>query len=262
MNELIYKQGFQIFGLEISFYSVFVLIGILAGGITAVLLCKKRGFTVDTVLDLLIIVIPSAIVGARAYYVVFDWSSGNYKSFLDVISFWNGGIAIYGAAIGGGIGILIYALVKKYSVLKILDFVVPAFIIGQAFGRIGCTFAGCCYGKETGITTFPIAIIVDGEYHLATNLYESLMCFIGYPLLFALCYKISKPSGIVFSAYLIYYGIVRCVIEGFRGDSLYFFGTGLRSSQLLSIILIVCGVALAVYIILKNNKLGENNGQQ
>jgi len=249
---LLYSQGFNLFGLEIKWYGVIMALAMIAGLGNAFLICKIKKYDKSMPLDLVIAAIPCALVGARLYYCLFNGVS----SFGEIFEVWNGGLAIYGGVIGGFIGICLCCLIKKYPLSKACDIAVPCLILGQAIGRIGCYFGGCCYGIEVTNEAhmwFPFSVEISGVWHYSTFFYESFFNIIGYVVLM-LVIKYTKPLGITTASYFIYYGVVRAIIEGFRGDSLYLFNTGIRVSQALSIFLIALGVALLIAIIVINHK--------
>ena len=195
------------------------------------------------------------IIGARLYYIIF---SNRTWSFLEAISVWDGGLAVYGGIIGGLIGVLIYSLIKKINLLKLTDVIAPALILGQAIGRIGCYFSGCCFGLEVtnpNLMWFPFSTKIDGVWHLSTYFYESFWNILGFIFLFIVYNKV-KQTGLTTGIYLTFYGFGRFIIEGLRGDSLYI--GGLRVSQILSLILIVIGIILIVYsFVLKKRQKSE-----
>ena len=140
----------------------------------------------------------------------------------------------------------------------------PCLIFGQAIGRIGCYFAGCCYGIETtdvALQVFPLSVqLENGSWHLATFFYESFFNILGFVVLLILALSL-KRKGIVTSWYFIIYGTVRAVLEQFRDPSelLTIGSTGIRASQALSVLLIIIGITLFVWALLsnKNKKIDE-----
>ncbi len=253
VHQFLYSQGFYLFGLEIKWYGFIMAMAMLVALANAFLICKVKKYPMGMPLDLVIAAIPCAIVGARLYYCIFNGVS----SFGEIFRVWEGGLAIYGGVIGGFLGIWLCCAIKKYSLAQACDIAAPCLILGQAIGRIGCYFGGCCYGIEVvdrNLQWFPLSVQIDGVWHYSTFFYESLMDFIGYVvLMFVMRYTDGK--GITTASYLMFYGVVRAVIEGFRGDSLYLWGTGIRVSQLLSVILVMAGIAILVLAIL--NKKGK-----
>lgn len=253
-------RGFHIGSLEIAYYGLIIVFAMLVGVLLACKLCKKRGLKSDDILLLALIVLPCAIIGARIYYFIF-----NGTSFREFFNFQDGGLAILGGVIGGILGIIIFALIKRNFkiIIDLFDVCVPCLILGQAIGRIGCFFSQCCYGElvtNSSHCWFPLAMLVETyegsgvyEWHYATNLYESLWNFIGFvPILFA--FLKSKERFTPSAVYLIWYGLGRAVIEAFRGDSLFIGNTGIRVSQLVSIIMVIVGVVMLTINIIKRFK--------
>ena len=150
-------SGFSIFGLTIEYYGIFMALGMLAGMLVAMRLCKHRGMDSNAIFTLAIFTLPSALIGARLYYVIFDQEVWSLKQIL----FTRGGFAVYGGIIGGVLAVIIYCLIKKVSIVKMFDILAPALIIGQFIGRIGCYFGGCCYGQlviNQALQWFPLSL--------------------------------------------------------------------------------------------------------
>lgn len=245
------SSGFSIFGLEISYYGLMMGIAFLVAIGIAIFNAKKRGMTTDDILLLAIYIIPLSILGARTYFCIF---SGNTFTFWQFFEIWNGGLAILGGVIGGVVAIGLYCLIHKKNILQILDIAAPSLIIGQAIGRIGCFFAGCCYGVEVAnpaLHFFPVSIQIDGVWHFATMFWECGACLLGF-LALQLFFKKRPPKGAVTCGYLCIYGAWRAFVETFRGDSLMF--TGLKVSQVLSILLLIAGIIGLILIYTKHKK--------
>lgn len=249
-NLLLESKGFNIFGLDIKFYALFTALGMVFGIIFAILICKKKGYDKNMPIDLGLFALPSAIIGARLYYCIFN----GVESFSEIFAINKGGMAIYGGVIGGFLGVLLCCKIKKYSLLHACDIVAPCLILGQAIGRIGCYFAGCCYGVETTIESlkiFPISTIqdYDGKWHYATFFYESLLDFLGFIFLMFLTFKNNK-RGVITAGYLITYGTIRVILEQFRdqAESLMLGNTDIKVSQLLSLMLVIFGILLLILI--------------
>ena len=250
-------QGFFIGNLEVRFYGVIIAFAMLLGILLACKLAKKRGVKSDDIILLAIICLPLAIVGARLYYCFFY--EYNY-SFKELFNIKGGGLAIYGGVIGGLIGVIIFCLIKKN--IKILgtlcDILVPCLLLGQALGRWGNFFNQEAYGNlvsNPNLQWFPYAVFIEAEnaWFQATFFYESLWNLIGVAVLLVAYYK-SRCTMTTSAIYLIWYGVGRAFIEGLRSDSLYVGSTGIRVSQLLSIILIFIGVGIIVYNLIKLEK--------
>lgn len=256
--------GFKLFGLNIAYYGVIIASGLLIGILLCEYLCYKKNYDSNIPYVLSLILIPLAILGARLYYIIFS-DKLLLADFFDMSNGGFQGLAIYGAEIGGLIGVLIYCICKKCSVFAVIDLIAPSLILGQCIGRWGNFFNQEAYGVVTNWNVFPFAVYIDAlqEYHLATFFYESFLNFIGFWILL-LVYKKHKKHGTVTATYLIWYGIVRALIEPLRTDSLLFPGTSAdfvfnRVSFVLSIALLVLGVVLL--ILNKKGKLSQNDKQ-
>ena len=254
-------ESFFIGSLEIRFYGVLVALGMLFGLLICCRLAKKRGFKSDDIWVLALFVLPLAILGARIYYCVFYDHS---YTFLEFWRIWDGGIAVYGAIIGGAIGVALYCLIFKKNFLALADIVVVGVALGQAIGRIGCYFGHCCYGAEVlndNLKFFPLSIIHDGKWHLATFFYESVWDLINMAILLVVLNK-SKINGTNLGVYMLWYGIGRGWIEGLRGDSLFIGSSGIRVSQLISLIIAVAGLAMIIINLVKYLKERKTNGKE
>lgn len=262
---------FPLFGnlISIHWYGIIIAVGMLLAILLTMQNAKREGLNPDNVLDLALVIVPMAIVGARLYYVIFMWQQiYSAGPFWKVFAVWEGGMAIYGGVIGGFIGICLYSRFSKNRIplLKIADMIAPGLILAQAIGRWGNFVNQEAYGyaiNNPAWQWFPAAvyIVADPEqpYHMATFFYESMWNLLVFLFLF-LYYRKSKSrkTGDIFWFYLLLYGIGRVVIEGLRTDSLYLGATGIRVSQLLSGILIVVAAVMLIYThIIRNRKPAE-----
>lgn len=251
---LLESRSFNLFGLTISFYGLMIAIAMILGVSFAFLICRVKKYDNNMPINLALFAIPLAIIGARLYYCAFNGVS----SFWQIFKIWEGGMAIYGGIIGGFIGVLLCSKIMHYSLLDCLDLAAPCLIIGQAVGRIGCYFAGCCYGIETdneALQVFPISVLIGGKWHLATFFYEAVLNLIGFIILMIITKK-SDKKGIVVSSYLIIYGFVRALLETIRdpSESLMFFSTGIKVSQGLSVLLFIFGIVMLFVILNRKPK--------
>ena len=240
------RVAFSIFGVDVYAYGIIIGIGLLLAFTYGACECKKVDLAQDDLLNMILICLPSAIVGARLYYVAFEWES--YKNDLvSIINLREGGLAIYGGVIGAALAILIYCRIRKISIGKPLDILGIGLLIGQAIGRWGNYVNGEAFG---GSTTLPWAMtIVKNGVAVAesvhpTFFYESLWNVIGFCLLFFTRRK-KAFEGEIFCRYMIWYGAGRTIIEGLRADSLYI--GPLRVSQVLSVCLVIAGIAIICY---------------
>ena len=251
--------AFEIFGFKVMWYGVLIGIGIILAFLLAYINTKKKGLNFDVLIDIFLISFPCAIIGARAYYVIFEWNS--YKNNLfDIFNIREGGLAIHGGLIGAFLSAFIYTRVKKIKFLAYADLVAPSIILAQGIGRWGNFMNSEAHGDVVSyefISKFPKFIQngmnINGQFYNPTFLYESIwdifVCF----LLVIILYKVKKGyEGIVISSYMILYSVGRFFIEGLRTDSLMFFG--LRIAQIISLIGISLGFIFITYIIIKNKK--------
>lgn len=246
------SRSFNLFGLEIHLYGLMIALGIILAVVLARFTFKERGLDKDSSFEILLWILPFAIIGARLYFLIFNGGPWGWESF----AVWNGGLAVYGSIIGGALGAVLYCVVRHKNFLDVADVAVPCLALGQCIGRIGCYFGGCCYGIEVtdpSMQWFPLATQIDGVWHYSTFFYESLCDLIICIGLFFMLRKV-KTKGTVFATYLISYGIIRALIEGIRGESLYIGSTGIRVSQLLSILLAIAGLVLLIVLIVKNKQ--------
>lgn len=267
-------------GAGIRWYALFIVTGMILAVIYSTYRAKQEGIVFDTMVDFAIFTIPIGIIGARLYYVFFDWIDimanhkiNPYQSFMDVIAIWEGGLAIYGGIIFGGITIMLIAKIKKmsgYTLLKIIDAVSPGVMIAQAIGRWGNFCNGEAYGTPTALPwrmcseNFAVKLynleLIDRETAIKmldgtlgvhpTFLYESLWNVIGFILINSF-YKKKRFDGQIMLSYLTWYGFGRMFIELLRTDSLTN-GSNIRVSSLLGLLcFIVCG-SLLLYLFIKN----------
>ncbi len=251
---LLVSKSFTLFGREISFYGLIISIAMLLGVLVAVYIVKKKNYSKDIPINIALYALPCAIVGARLYYCAFHGVS----DFWQIFRVWEGGMAIYGGVIGGFLGILLCSKIHKYSLLECCDLAAPCLILGQAIGRFGCYFAGCCYGVETTdpmLMFFPLSVQIDGVWHLATFFYESFIDLLGFVILFTLTHKINT-IGVVTAGYFIIYGTARAILEAFRDPAECLMIGNLRVSLLLSVLLVALGGVL-LFIILKKKEKGQ-----
>lgn len=245
--------------ITIYWYSITMLLAILSGIYLANRESHKMNMS-SYFQDLLVPLIISGIIGARLYYVIFNFSV--YKNdLLSIFKIWEGGLAIYGAIIAGFLTILYYAKKNNQSILKTIDLLTPSLILAQAIGRWGNFFNQEAHGPITSLEFLeklhlPNFIIngmyINGSYYEPTFLYESVWCLIGF-IIIILIRKISKRKpGLITMFYFIWYGLGRLFIEGIRTDSLYL--GKFRVSQIVSIILIIIGIVGTIILLTKDVK--------
>ena len=258
--------AFHLGPLTVYWYGIILVTGMLVGGYVAAFEARRRGENEDHVWNMLIVVILLGIVGARLYHVFSSPAGGNigwayYRLHPAAIFYiWDGGLGIYGAIVGGLIGVLLYTYRNKLNLLRYLDIGAPALLIGQAIGRWGNFANQELYGPPT---TLPWGITID-QYHriapfddltkypLATRfqpdfLYESLWSLVGVILLLIIGRKFAGrlKEGDLFLAYLIWYPLGRLWVESLRPDAWRI--DNIPTAQIISLVLIiVAAVLLAV----------------
>jgi len=214
--------AFKIGPLQVAWYGIFIAVAVAAAVGVASIEARRKGESVDHLLNMLLLILPLGIVGARLYHVIDQW--GYYSQHLGAI-IGGRGLGIYGAVIGGAIGLIIYTKWKKLSTLGWLDITAPGLILAQAIGRWGNFFNQELYGYPTDL---PWGVYIEPAYRLPgfesyshfhpLFLYESLLNLVGFGLLMFIGRRYVKRllPGELFIGYVIYYGIVRFVLEGFK----------------------------------------------
>lgn len=246
------RVAFTIFGLDIMWYGVLMASAMILCVLLALKEGKRVNISEDDILNLAIVSIPCGLIGARLYYVIFNWSWYS-KHLSEILNFRGGGMAIHGALIGGILAGFIYTKIKKINFFKMADTVMIGIPLGQAIGRWGNYINGEAHG---GPTSLPWGIMVNGVKVHPTFLYESIWDLVVFVLLIFILYKKKQQHGIVIGSYMVLYSLGRFFIEGLRTDSLMFFG--LRTAQIISLIGIIFGV-LIIFIAIKNNKNKSKN---
>lgn len=250
MNRLAVTNLFGIQGLNIAWYGIIIASGLLLGIWLGNARARKRGWSSDLLLDFILLAVPLAVIGARTYYVAFEWEyfAANPEK---IIAINQGGLAIYGAVIGGFLAAFFFSRATKFPFLKLIDLVIPSLILGQAIGRWGNFINQEAFGAlvtNPQLQFFPLAVYIQslGEWHQATFFYESFC----NSILLVVTLLISRKGvkdGTLLATYFIGYGTIRAVIEGLRTDSLYLFGS-IRVSQVLSAVLVLVGIAMLILI--------------
>ena len=244
--------AFTIFGFEIAWYSIYILVGVLLASVLFLLEAKKYDIDMDFCINMIFWTVIFGIIGARAYYVAFNL---DYYSMhpSEIIQIWNGGLAIHGGIIGGLFFIIIYTLKYRVRIFRITDMAVVGLIIAQAIGRWGNFFNQEAHGPEVArevlekLIFIPEFVIngmnIGGKYYHPTFYYESLWCILGFIVLLLIrkYYKYLK-LGQLTGVYLIWYSIGRFIIEGLRTDSLML--GDFKIAQIISVMLIFNGLIL------------------
>ena len=244
----------HLFGdFSIKWYGLLIAIGFLLAILYGLKRAEEFGINPDKMIDVALLTVPVAFIGARLYYVFFSDSTAEYLADpISIIKVWEGGLGIYGGII---VAFLFGPLMCKLCKVKIwamFDLTALGFLIGQCIGRWGNFFNQEAFGGNTDLPWAMTGDIIQAGYNGSgydtslpvhpTFLYESLLCLVGFVLLHILSKKVRRFDGMIFCSYLIWYGTGRFFIESLRTDSLMA-GT-LRTSQLVAIIAVALGAAL------------------
>lgn len=263
--------SFNLFGLEIYFYGVIIALGFILAALYCAKRAKEFGLSSDELYELVIWLIPTCIIGARLYYVLFklDYFIANPDR---IFALRDGGLAIYGGIIAGIIVGIIWCRAKRIRVFAVADLTAFGLLIGQSVGRWGNFINREAFGAQTEIFC-RMGLTVPGFetlYVHPTFLYESLWNLLGLIVLHIWSKKGKrKYDGQVFWLYILWYGLGRAWIEGLRTDSLYIGSTDIRVSQLLAIVSAVVSLAILIINARKqhnpedifvNARKGEDNG--
>lgn len=237
-----YNDLLKLGPITIHSYGLFIGLGFIAALFIAEYRGKKRGYDTDFIFNLGFVAIIFGLLGAKILYFITEWKAilDDPSNILELMD----GFVVYGGIIGGILAAYIYCKFKKKYFLTYFDLVMPSVAIAQGLGRIGCFFAGCCYGLETDS---PISIVFSNSSYapnhvhlIPTQLISSVGDFaIGIVLIW---YASKKPkSGLVASTYLVLYGIGRFIIEFYRGDLIRGSIGSLSTSQFISIFIVLAG---------------------
>lgn len=246
--------AFNLGPIEVHWYGIIIASGVILAVWLAVREGDKRGIKADDIYDMILWALPAALICARLYYVIFQWSY--YKDNPgEIIKIWDGGIAIYGSLIGAMIVVILFCRHRFIPVWLMLDVAAPTVILAQSIGRWGNFMNQEAFGQVTSLSFLtglhlPHFIItqmyISGAYRQPTFLYESLWSFLGFLVLIILRHNSHLfKRGEVFLTYVMWYSFGRFFVEGMRTDSLML--GGLRVSQILSIILFVGAIGIIIY---------------
>ena len=284
---LLRSPGSQLVNLgffSIKWYGLLIALSILLGLNLSKKLARSRGIDPHLISEMLPSLVLSSIIGARIYYVIFEYRqfSGDnfftpikiFNMYLNIpssLAIWEGGIAIHGALLGGFLSIYLFCKSKKIPLKIFLDLLMPSVILGQAIGRWGNFFNNEAFGIPTNLpwkVFIPLSnrpiIFSNSQFFHPTFLYESLWNLIIFLLLIYVFNKQNKDNsilpGLITCLYLITYSFGRFWIEGLRIDSLCLGGYppycegGLRIAQFISIFLFSSGLIWLYFLKFKFNK--------
>ena len=237
--------------LAIRWYGVLIAAAVLLGTLLAQREAVRRREDPDQLLNVIVLAVLAALAGARLYYVAFNWAYYSQHP-AKILAVWEGGLAIHGGLIAGGLAIFLYGRSRRLPVLTYLDIMVPSVVLGQAIGRWGNFFNQEAFGTPTDL---PWKLYIDPyhrpahltgfEYFHPTFLYESLWDLLVFAALhFGLRKRLQERRGALTLCYFAFYSVGRFIVEGFRIDSLML--GSYRAAQVVSATLFVLSVAALI----------------
>ncbi len=267
--ELKVGQYLELFGVFIAYYGLLIAVAFVICSELVYRDAKKTGQKVDDYSDFFVFAVISSIIGARLYYVIFEWDYYK-KNVSDIFNLRSGGLAIYGGIIAVLITLYVYSKKKKLRPLLMMDTAIVTLPLGQAIGRWGNFFNREAFGgyyagrfrmeipieRANGLTDDLISKAEGGFVSVhPTFLYESVWNLVGFAFMFFFLKKHKSFEGEMVACYMLWYGIGRAMIEGLRTDQLKIGATGIAVSQVLSVLIAVAG---AVWIVVGLKKSKNN----
>ena len=260
--EFTISRGFEIFGFRIYWYAVVIACGLLLAVAYAMRHAEEFRLNSDRMMDVALVTIPVAFIGARLYYVLFSGNLAWYaEDLIRVLNVRDGGLGIYGGIIVAFLVGPLVCKIRKVNILSMFDIASMGFLIGQSIGRWGNFFNQEAFGGNTNLPwAMTGEIIRSGQngsgYDLTlpvhpTFLYESLWCALGFVLLHLWFKKAYRFQGQIFCGYIVWYGVGRFCIESLRTDSLM--AGSMRTSQLVAVLAVVGGAIL--FLVLRRRAL-------
>lgn len=243
------NELFSIGPITIYGYGLMIAIGIFAAYLTGEYRAKKHGLEADHVFNYVIWCVIGGFAGSKLLYCITDFKNivANPGLILNLQNGW----VVYGGLIGGILAAMMYSKLKKISFLAYFDILIPSVALAQGFGRLGCLFAGCCYGRETDsaicVVFHESLYAPNGVSLVPTQIISSGLNFLHFLVLIWFT-KHKKADGQVGALFLILYSIGRFILEYFRGDMLRGSVGSLSTSQFISIFTVIAGLALFIIV--------------
>jgi phosphatidylglycerol:prolipoprotein diacylglycerol transferase len=247
----------HLFGsMYIHSYSLFILLAIIAASVTTYIGAKQYNHKTEDIFSALFWCILAGIIGAKLLEVVFyDWNAFINNPANTLLS--GSGWMFYGAELGGYVGLATFLYFKKIPVARSFDIGTYGLALAHAIGRVGCFFAGCCYGV---CTSSPIGVHfphVNGYVH-PTQLYEAIPLFVFFIITWIYRKRISG-NGTVIGLYMVIYGIIRFIVETYREDAYTFGFLHLSPSQYIAASLFIIGSIILGKLFFSGKLLVENS---
>ena len=251
-----YNDWFSIGPLTVHGYGACIAVGVLCALWLATYRAKKKGLNPDLCYEIVFIAVLFGFVGAKIMYLIVEWKSF-FANPWSVLS--SSGFVVYGGITGGILEIYVLCRIKKADFLTYMEHHIPSVALGQAFGRIGCFFAGCCYGRQcespVSITFHNSDFAPNDVPLLPTQLFSAAGDFINTALLLFIASRVKK-KGIVLGCYFMFYSVGRFIIEFFRNDNRGSVGA-LSTSQFYGIFMFIFGLGMFIWGLKHQEKPAE-----
>lgn len=236
--------AFSLGPITVRWYGLLIATAMLIAAVGGCRLMRRAGIDEDDFLTIFMVTIVVAIIGARAYYVLFEWPY-YVQHPAEIVAIWHGGLAVHGGLIAGMAAIYLGCRHYHISFWQFADIIAPFMVLGQAIGRWGNFFNQEAYGYEVDPSVVPWAMWIDGAYRHPTFLYESCWNLLVFVILLCLARQAWVRRGEIGLGYLMLYSMGRVVVEGFRTDSLML--GPLRMAQVMSLVLFAGALLVLLY---------------
>ncbi len=230
--------------IKIYSFGLFLVLATIVGSFVVWREGRALGLDEEKLVDFLLVEIFFGLIGARIYYILLYFKDFSSEPFRWLLIFHYPGLAFVGGFLGGLVGLLYFVRKERWSFWQIADFSVLGLSLAESIGRLGAFFSGTAYGTITNLPWSVTMVGLSGRRH-PVQIYEALAALVTFLILLKLksfSAKRNLPTGLIFTAYLFFWGISRLTLEIFRGDSVYF--SGWRITQIVSLVFILSFFAL------------------